>query len=314
MMYLLYGKEEFLIQKQVKKIALENNLQDLDINEYQMDTISIKEAIDDAETISFFHDKKAVILNQCSFLTTTSKKNIIEQPIELLEEYIKHPNPSTILICIVNSEKLDERKKIVKTIKKEATVIECNQISNINQFIHELFKNYSISQENIDLFQKRVGNHLELLEQEAEKLNIAAIDDKVITTELIDDLTIQTIDLDIFSLIEAIVNKQKEKAMMMLDEMMKRGEEPIMVLIMLANQFRIIYQAKELYQKGYTEKNIANMLNLHPYRIKKALEKGRMFSNDILLIYLKQLANLDYQIKNGEINKRLGLELFLLGL
>ena len=73
MMYLLYGKEEFLIQKQVKKIALENNLQDLDINEYQMDTISIKEAIDDAETISFFHDKKAVILNQCSFLTTTSK-------------------------------------------------------------------------------------------------------------------------------------------------------------------------------------------------------------------------------------------------
>ena len=113
MMYLLYGKEEFLIQKQVKKIALENNLQDLDINEYQMDTISIKEAIDDAETISFFHDKKAVILNQCSFLTTTSKKNIIEQPIELLEEYIKHPNPSTILICIVNSEKLDERKKIV---------------------------------------------------------------------------------------------------------------------------------------------------------------------------------------------------------
>ena len=208
----------------------------------------------------------------------------------------------------------DERKKIVKALKKEATVVECNQVSNMNQFIQELFKNYRISQEDINLFQKRVGNHLELLEQEAEKLKIAAIEDKMITTELIDDLTVQTIDLDIFSLIEAIVNKQKEKAMTMLDEMIKRGEEPIMILIMLANQFRIIYQAKELYQKGYTEKNIASMLNIHPFRIKKALEKGRMFPSDILLTYLKQLAELDYQIKNGEMNKRLGLELFLLGL
>lgn len=314
MMYLLYGKEELLIQKQLEQIKSENHLQDLDINEYQMDTVSLKEAIDDAKTVSFFHDKKAVILNQCSFLTTTTKKNIIEQPIELLEEYINHPNPTTIFICIAHTEKLDERKKIVKTLKKETNVVECNQVSNMKHFIQALFKNYSISQENINLFQKRVGNHLELLEQEAEKLKIAAIDDKIITTELIDDLTIQTIDLDIFSLIEAIVSKQKEKAMMMLDEMIKRGEEPIMILIMLANQFRIIYQAKELYQKGYTEKNIASMLNLHPYRIKKALEKGRMFSNDILLCYLKQLAELDYQIKNGEINKRLGLELFLLGL
>ena len=314
MMYLLYGKEELLIQRKIEQIKKENQLQDLDINEYQMDTVSLKEAIDDAETISFFHDKKAVILNQCTFLTTATKKGTLEQPIELLEEYIKHPNPSTIFICVVASEKLDERKKIVKALKKEATVVECNQVPNMNQFIQELFKNYRISKEDINLFQKRVGNHLELLEQEAEKLKIAAIEDKMITTELIDDLTVQTIDLDIFSLIEAIVNKQKEKAMTMLDEMIKRGEEPIMILIMLANQFRIIYQAKELYQKGYTEKNIASMLNIHPFRIKKALEKGRMFPSDILLTYLKQLAELDYQIKNGEMNKRLGLELFLLGL
>ena len=56
------------------------------------------------------------------------------------------------------------------------------------------------------------------------------------------------------------------------------------------------------------------MLSIHPFRIKKALEKGRMFSSEILLSYIKQLAELDYQIKNGGINKRLGLELFLLGL
>lgn len=314
MIYLLYGKEELLIQKEIDNIKKENELNDLDVNEYELDTVSLKEALEDAETISFFHDKKAVILNHCTFLTGTTKKGSIEQPIALLEEYIKHPNPSTILILVIFSEKLDERKKIVKMLKKEVIVKELNQVANQEQFVKDLFHGYQISRDDLNLFQKKVGNHLELLEQEAEKLKMASFQEKTITTELIQDITIQTIDLDIFGLIEAIVLKQKEKAMMMLDEMIKRGEEPLMILIMLANQFRIIYQAKELYQKGYTEKNIASMLSIHPFRIKKALEKGRMFSSEILLSYIKQLAELDYQIKNGGINKRLGLELFLLGL
>ena len=110
------------------------------------------------------------------------------------------------------------------------------------------------------------------------------------------------------------MTKQKKKAMEMLEEMLKRGEEPIMIVIMLANQFRMIYQAKELYQSGYTEKDIASTLGIHPYRIKKALEKGRRFENERLLSLLDQLASLDYQIKSSTINKRLGLELFLLGL
>ena len=314
MIYLLYGKEELLIQKEIDNIKKENELNDLDVNEYELDTVSLKEALEDAETISFFHDKKAVILNHCTFLTGTTKKGSIEQPIALLEEYIKQPNPSTILILVVFSEKLDERKKIVKMLKKEVIVKELNQVANQEQFVKDLFHGYQISRDDLNLFQKKVGNHLELLEQEAEKLKMASFQEKTITTELIQDITIQTIDLDIFGLIEAIVLKQKEKAMMMLDEMIKRGEEPLMILIMLANQFRIIYQAKELYQKGYTEKNIASMLSIHPFRIKKALEKGRMFSSEILLSYIKQLAELDYQIKNGGINKRMGLELFLLGL
>ena len=140
------------------------------------------------------------------------------------------------------------------------------------------------------------------LKRKLEEMNSADI------SELLDELEDKESVIIVFRLL------QKEKAVEMLDEMIKSGEEPIMIMIMLANQFRIIYQAKELYQQGYTEKSIASILNIHPFRIKKALEKGRMFTKDNLLTYLKQLAELDYQIKNSMINKRLGLELFFLGL
>ena len=94
--------------------------------------------------------------------------------------------------------------------------------------------------------------------------------------------------------------------------MIKRNEEPIKILIMLANQFRIMYQAKELSKKGYTANDIASTLEVHPYRLKLALEKSRNFSSSVLLHYLEELADLDSNIKSGLVDKDLALELFIL--
>jgi DNA polymerase-3 subunit delta len=83
---------------------------------------------------------------------------------------------------------------------------------------------------------------------------------------------------------------------------------------MIANQIRIMYQTKELYKRGYTEKDIASNLDIHPYRIKLALEKSREYESSKLLNYLNELADLDINIKSGLIDKKLGLELFILQL
>ena len=56
--------------------------------------------------------------------TGTTKKSTIIQNTDLLLSYIEHPNPDTILIFSIVTEKLDERKKITKGIKKAGTVIE----------------------------------------------------------------------------------------------------------------------------------------------------------------------------------------------
>ena len=83
---------------------------------------------------------------------------------------------------------------------------------------------------------------------------------------------------------------------------------------MLANQFRLMYQSKELYRKGHTESDTASILNVHPYRVKLAVNKARDYPSDLLLKFLNELANIDYQIKNGTLDKNLALELFILKL
>lgn len=83
---------------------------------------------------------------------------------------------------------------------------------------------------------------------------------------------------------------------------------------MLANKFRMMYQSKLLIQKGYTINDIATNLGSHPYPVKLAIEKGREYSSDLLLTYIEKLADLDFNIKSGVIDKELGLELFILSI
>ncbi len=312
MIYLIYGKEILLIEKKMNDILKKEKMEEFSINKYDLENQSLDEILEDASMISMFGAKKGILVSNSYIFTGTTKKSTIIQNTDLLLSYIEHPNPDTILIFSIVTEKLDERKKITKGIKKAGTVIEVSMNKGIENIVEEMLDDYKIDRQSLSLLIDRVGENLQILEKECEKIKIYKSDDKVISKEDILNLTTKNVDIDIFKLIENIVLKNKEKALESYQEMLKRNEEPIKIIIMLANQFRIMYQAKELSRKGYTASDIASMLEIHPYRIKLALEKGRNFSSTTLLKYLEALADLDVNIKSGFASKDLALELFIL--
>ncbi len=312
MIYLLYGKELLLIEKKIEEIIKKEHLSEYSINKYDLENDSLNSIIEDATTISMFGDKKGIVVANSYIFTGTTKKSSIEQNTDLLLSYLDHFNPDTILIFFTLSEKLDERKKITKSIKKVGSVIEIGRNQNLNAIVKEMFENYEIKSNVIQLLIDRVGDNLQILKQECDKIKTYKDKEKTVTEQDILNLTTKNIDADIFKLIENIVLKRKQIALEAYQEMIKRNEEPIKILILLANQFRIMYQAKELSKKGYTANDIASTLEVHPYRLKLALEKSKDFSSSILLHYLEELADLDSNIKSGIVEKDLALELFIL--
>ncbi len=312
MIYLLYGKELLLIEKKIEEIIKKEHLSEYSINKYDLENDSLNSIIEDATTISMFGDKKGIVVANSYIFTGTTKKSSIEQNTDLLLSYLDHFNPDTILIFFTLSEKLDERKKITKSIKKVGSVIEIGRNQNLNAIVKEMFEDYEIKSNVIQLLIDRVGDNLQILKQECDKIKTYKDKEKTVTEQDILNLTTKNIDADIFKLIENIVLKRKQTALEAYQEMIKRNEEPIKILILLANQFRIMYQAKELSKKGYTANDIASTLEVHPYRLKLALEKSKDFSSSILLHYLEELADLDSNIKSGIVEKDLALELFIL--
>ena len=306
MIYLLYGTLDALITDYINKIVKNNKLDDINISKYNEDD-SVNNIIEDAKTISLFDDNKLIIVE--NELLFSSKKTIDTTE---LEQYVSNYNPNTILIFVVKSDTLDTRRKLYKLIKEKGKIEQFSKITNINTYVKNLFDGYNINYNAINLFIKRVGNDLNNLSNEAEKIKIYKINDKIITDKDIIDCTHERIDINIFKFIDNIINKNKKESITTYKEMLKVGEEPIKIIVMLANQFRLMYQVKVLVSKGYTEDDIASLLNSKKYPVHLAIQKGYRYSSDILLKHLEELADLDIKIKSGDIDKNLALELFLL--
>lgn len=304
-MYLFYGTEEFLIDKEIEKLSKNQEF----INRYDLENTLLEDIIEDANTISLFEEKKLIIVDNAYIFTGTTNKKLLEQNISCLENYLNHINPNTILIFKILKDKLDSRKKIVSLFKKNGIVKEFNGIDNLNDIVKKMFEPYKL---NVELFINRVGKNLSLIEEEINKIKTYKNDDLNISDKEIIDLTHKNIDMDIFKLIDNIILDKKKEALECYNEMLKYGEESIAILILLANQIRIMYQSKELIKLGYTNYDIASILEIHEFRVKKALEKSRTYTSSKLLSYLEKLSDLDFNIKSGMIDKNLALELFIL--
>lgn len=304
MIYLLYGNKDYRINDEIKKIT--KNIDKINITKYDLNVDDIKEVINDAETYSLFEEKKVIIIENANMFTGSTSKDS-----EIIEKYMENENPLTTLILIVRGEKIDSRKKITKLLQKKGKILEFNEDINIDNLIKKELKNYKIDYQTLNLFKNRVGTNPLIIENEINKIKLYK-NDKEITKEDILNVTTKTIEIDIFKLIDDIVKGNKDSAIEIYHEMLKVNEEPLKIVIMLANQFRIMYQSKELMLKGYTEKDIASLLKIHPYRVKLALQNSRNYSSKTILKYLNDLADIDIGIKTGKLNKDLALELFIL--
>lgn len=306
MIYLLYGTQNYLINKKINELTKDK--EDYEIEKLDLENTSIKNIIDSASTYSLFSNNKTLIIYN-SYIFSATKK-VEENDLKLLEQYIENPNKDTTLIFIV--DKIDSRKKIVTSFKKHCNVLEFDEVTNINKLVEEMFKPYKINNNQINILINRVGNDLYNLKNEINKLKTYKNDDYTITDDDIENLTIKNINTDIFCLIDNITNKNKDAALESYYEMLKTGEEPIKIIVILANQFRLMYQVKELSKKGYRIFDIMDILEQKQYPIKKAIEKGYKYDSNILLEYLYKLSDLDINIKSGLVDKNIGLELFIL--
>ncbi len=319
--YLLIGEEAFLMQETLRHIvqaSLLDEEKDFNLSIYDMEETAVETALEDAETLPFMGDRRVVVMKNPIFLTSEKKKEKVEHRIEKLEEYINSPAPYTVVVLVAPYEKLDERKKITKLLKKQATVIEMKSLSDSEavKWMENVAQEakVEIAKDALDQLLILTAGDLMVIHQELQKLSTYVGDNGIVTVETVNLLVARTLEQNIFDLIDHVIHRRSKEALQIFYDLLKNNEEPIKILSLLVNQFRLILQVKELSTVGYGQQQIASTVKVHPFRVKLALQQARLFQTEELATILMELAEADYEMKTGKKDKQLLLELFLLKL
>ncbi|PAV29006.1 DNA polymerase III subunit delta [Virgibacillus profundi] len=314
--YFIYGTESYFIQNLKDEITKEVLMDDYDnLSVYDLNETPIQEVVTDVETYPFFGGKKLIIADNPGFLKAKPEKVPFEHDLDSLQLYLESPVDYAVLVIIAPYEKIDERKKISKLLKKNAVVALCHPIKDyeLSKWIKNLADqlNITIADEAFEIFETELSTNLKLLENELTKMAMYAGESGVITKEIAEDLIARTSNSSSLRLVDAVIDRNLHRAISIYKDLEKMKEEPIALIGLLAFQFRTILRVKILKLKGYTQSQMQKQIGAHPYVIKIALNREKQFTVNKLQDIIDKLANADTTMKQGGMEKGLAFELLL---
>ncbi|TCZ77038.1 DNA polymerase III subunit delta [Paenibacillus albiflavus] len=320
-LYVCYGQEKYLMQQFIDYVAdqlIEPEYKEFAISKFDLKETSIEAVIEDAETPPFMVPHKLIFAHNALFLTGAKDTGKADHDLDKLVEYLKAPAEYSVIIFTVDAEKLDERKTIVKKIKALDALVPFPLLGpeELHTWVVKAATKAGFTFEAgaVEQLIMNIGANLQQLSTEIEKLSLYLQNSGTATIELIDKLVARSSEQSVFMLVEEVAKLRIERAFLLLEELLKHKEEPIKIMMLIARQFRIMLQVKELTKQGYSQSQIASQIGLHPYAVKIAEGQARSFEAGYLTTIIAMLADLDYQMKSGQIDKVLGLELFLMKL
>lgn len=317
-LYLLYGTESFLLTETYElliRTVLTEEEREFNVSVYDCEETPVQTALEDAETFPFLGEKRVIVVKNPYFFTAEKEKEITHD-LKKLESYIMSPSPFSIVVFVGAYEKLDERKKITKLMKEHAEVLVATPLSEkeLREWMMERAQQSGATMEEnaVDALLQLAGTNLMTLANELDKLALFVGRGGIIHQETVEKLVSRTLEQNVFVLVEKVTKRQIDEALQVFYDLLENNEEPLKILALLANQFRLLYQVKWLAAKGYGQQQIASILNVHPFRIKLAMGQAALFSEEELMAAIRQIAEADYEMKSGAMDRQLIMELLLM--
>ncbi len=305
--YLLYGEEAYLKKQYRDKLRNAMILPDDNMNYayYEGKGINVKEVIDLAETLPFFADRRVIVMENTGFFKTSSEE---------LAEYIKELPDSTAIIFV--EAEIDKRGKLYKAVQKKGRAVELGRQDEgtLLRWIAGSVKRESkqISENTIRHFIVKVGTDMENIQKELEKLFCYTLDKDVITVEDVETICTTQITNQIFDMVNAVADKKQRQALDYYYDLITLKEPPMRILFLLARQFKLLLEVKDLDKKGMARKEIAEKTGLNPFVVGKYQAQAKSFSTKELRTIIEDSVETEEAVKTGKLADMLGVELFIM--
>ena len=314
--YIIYGDEQYYIDKAIKSIKKSFGELVLGINYVIIDDTNLSKLISNIEIPAFGYEKKLIIVKNSGLFKKDGRKISLSPLQEEILSYILENRELIEESCVIVFTEDDFYKNdIYKQISKFSDVVEINELG-IKELINEIKRiaklyKVDISSQNAEYMVMSCGTNLQVIINELRKVIEYAGAGGTIEKIDIDELCIKEISSVIFDLTDNLAIKKIDKSIEILDNLIYKKEPMQKIFITLYNHFRKLYLC-EIAIKNKV--NIAQALELKPNQTfleGKYKNQLKYFNEKTLRKMLDEFVNLDFNYKNGRIDLDIGLRSIL---
>jgi DNA polymerase-3 subunit delta len=155
-----------------------------------------------------------------------------------------------------------------------------------------------------------VAGDLQRLDSELDKL-LAFSNGAEITAADVRLLISDGREQSIFELVDAIGQRDRRRAFVLLREMLQSGAAVPYLLTMIVRQFRLLIQVREALAATNDQQQVADVLKMRPWQVRNLAGQARRFTLPELEGAYRRLLDTDQAIKTGQQEPELAIELLV---
>lgn len=287
----LFGKDEYLKKNSIDIVKKAVHLLMGDLNFCRVEEFDIDRILRECETMPFVDEKRIVVAEDAQKAT---KKDLTR-----LVEYLKSPNPTTVLLLVFGED----------SPKLDLVGINCNTLDakTMESWICVNAKKQGVKIEPAAVLRlvERTAGQMMRVKSELEKLCAFVGEGGTISAEAVDQNVAAENEYQVFVFTDLVAKNQKEKALLMMNQMIMYEKNIFGIWSALYGHFRRMFYAKV---SKMSNKEIAEHLGVKEFAIAKAKAQAENFRAIELKKILDIICTTEENIKTGKMSQEIAIK------
>ena len=266
--YLLAGEEGYFIDRALARIvgrALSGAPRDFNYDVFYGKESRGDEVAAQAQSLPMMADARVVVLKEADKLRDFAP----------VAAYLKDPSPSTVLVLTAENADRGKERTLTQAVSGSGVSVHFYHPfeSELPRWIRTLAgeSGYTVEEDAASYLVDVLGGNLALIEAELNKVFNFLGDRKKVRYEDVKE-SVGEFGLPlVFDLIDAAAYKRPGEAVEVLGRLLKDGEQPLMLLGVMAGHWRKLIAAREMKENGESDEKLAKAFNLNFANRKKFL-------------------------------------------
>lgn len=304
-LYLLLG-DAFLRQRKFEALAASRETKPPEIHLYHDWDFDPPRFLEEARTMPLFSARQALVIRGADRLRNSVKKTLTES--------LTVVPPFTAIF--LEADEMGEDDLLFSWVQKFGEVVDCaaGGPGDTRRLVKDLLdqKKLALDDEALQVLEERCSGDPALLRESIDKLALRVRDKGTIESEDVLALSERAVEEDGFALINAVTQGDLANALRILHDFFEIGKEPSEILGLINWHFKRIWQVRQMRSRGLASAEIGKSLRIPRFVLSTVTAQAERFTDETLTELVESLFRLDWDIKQGRVDPRIGIEAFLI--